>query len=131
MKEGKAIVIPLLNPADMTNGSAASFGDPVLIDMSGRGIRSMERVGERYLILGGDPGEGDIETRLYAWTGVAGEAAVDLNVDMEGLNGEALFATDQNEAYVLSDDGNRRIGSKKCKNVAVVKKAFRGIRVKF
>lgn len=131
LQDGKAIVIPLLNPAEVIDGAAASFGDPVLIDLSGRGIRSIERVGERYLILGGDPGEGDIETRLYSWTGGAGDAAVDLNADMEGLNGEALFATDENEAYVLSDDGNRRIGSKKCKNVDVAKKAFRGIRVRF
>lgn len=131
LKEGKAILVPLLNPAAVIDGVEPSFGDPIFIAMSGRGIRSIERVGERYLILGGDPGEGDIETRLYAWTGAAGEAAVDLDAAMDGLNGEALFAIDQNEIYVLSDDGNRRIGRKKCKNVGVEKKIFRGVRVIF
>lgn len=131
LKDGKAIVIPFLNPAAVIDGSPPSFGDPILIDMVGRGIRSIDEVGERYLILGGDPGEGDLDTRLYAWSGAEDAPPVEIDADLGGLNGEALFATSANEIYVLSDDGNRKIGGKKCKNVAADKKEFRGMRVTF
>ena len=129
LKDGKAVLIPLLNPAAVIDGADANFGDPIFIDMSGRGIRSIERVGERYLILGGDPGEGDLDSRHYAWSGAADAPAQDLNADLGGLNGEALFATGEHEVYVLSDDGNRKIDGKKCKNVDIEKREFRGIRV--
>jgi hypothetical protein len=131
LKDGKAIVIPLLNPTAVIDGSHPSFGDPMLIDMTGRGIRSIDKAGERYLILGGDPGEGDMDTRLYAWSGAGDAPAVDLDADLGRLNGEALFATGENEIYVLSDDGNRKINGKKCKNVAADMKEFRGMRVAF
>lgn len=129
LQDKKAIVIPLLNPAAVIGGASPDFGDFILIDLAERGIRSIEKVGEGYLILGGDPGEGDAETRLYGWTGVAGASAVDLNADLGGLNGEALFAADQNDLYVLSDDGERKIDGRKCKKLEVEKKVFRGIRV--
>jgi hypothetical protein len=70
-----------------------------------------------------------METRLYAWAESVGATAVDLSADLGGLNGEALFETGHNEIYVLSDDGNQKIDGKKCKNTAVEKKAFRGVRV--
>ena len=73
--------------------------------------------------------EGDLDTRLYAWPGATDAPAQDLNTDLGGLNGEALFATGEHEVYVLSDDGNRKIDGKKCKNVDLDKKKFRGIRV--
>ena len=47
LREGRALVVPLDNPAELLAGKSARpvFGRPALLDLGGRGIRSMERMG--------------------------------------------------------------------------------------
>lgn len=41
------------NPAAVIKGNAARFGAPILIDLGGRGIRGIERVGKEYVTAAG------------------------------------------------------------------------------
>ncbi len=76
--DGKAIVVPVTNPAALvagnpTTGVTATFGSPLRWDLGGRGIREIRRNGAgQYLILAGPPGAGTGaagEFRLYSWDG--------------------------------------------------------------
>jgi len=88
----QALIAPLTNiDAVATTAATATFGSPILLDLGGRGIRSIERnsAGE-YLIIAGPPEAGK-SFQLYKWTGNAADAPVNLNVDMAALNPEGSF----------------------------------------
>ena len=57
LSEGRALLATLLNPNGVLGGEAARFADPVLLDLGGLGIRSLERVKSQLLIVAG-PAEG-------------------------------------------------------------------------
>ena len=133
---GRALIVPLTNPAAMIEtGATPIFGDAVLLDLGGRGIRSIDRVGERFIIIAGPfgPAESDPDAArfaLYAWSGVAGEAATLLPVDLGPLRPESLFeVAGTGELHVLSDDGDDLVGTKKCKDVPAADKRFRAITI--
>src|SRR6185436_4814695 len=94
--QGRALIVPLLNPAEVINGKLARLGDPLLLDLGGRGIRDIAWWHNRYLILGGaygpapfsvaktntgpfatrrvsvptgSPDGPTLDTRLYEWEG--------------------------------------------------------------
>ena len=53
IRHGKALIVPLNNPAGVVEGARAELGDPIELDLEGRGIRSIELVGTRYLVIAG------------------------------------------------------------------------------
>jgi hypothetical protein len=69
---------------------------------------------------------------LYKWSGALGDAAVVLNVDIGDCKPEELIVTPMNgrthELELLSDDGDRDVDGKKCKDAKPGKRAFRGMR---
>jgi hypothetical protein len=124
---GKALIIPLVNPAEVTAGKSPRFGKHRLLDLKGFGIRSITPHGKGYLIVAG-PYQGDERSQLYEWDGgsnpeqitprgLAGNPeAISI---VNGPTGEILF--------VVSDDGTRKIGGKDCKKLKDwALKAFRG-----
>jgi len=62
--QGKALLVPLLNPAELIQGKSAKFGDPLLLDLGGYGIRSMGGEQNNYLIIAGSYNS-DGESRAY------------------------------------------------------------------
>lgn len=127
--EGKALLVPLLNPEQLIQGEKAVLGDPHQLDLGGYGVRAISSQGGRYLILAG-PFEGAASSRLYAWDGkdapqvVAGPALV-------GLNGEGFFSPGGERVLILSDDGGIPIDGQECKRLDDVgKKRFRARWVK-
>jgi len=130
---GKAMLVPLLNPAAVVEGAAQpQFGDAVLLDLGRRGVRSIEWIRGRYVIAagpfgaegGGGPGS-DFE--LFTWSGRSGEAAVPVTtVALDDLKPEALFEIlGTSRVHVLSDDGAA------CKQgkVSAKKRRFRAVTV--
>lgn len=106
---GKALLVPLTNPGAVVKGSQrATFGPPLLLDLGGRGIRSIDRVGNGYLILAG-PIDDQGSFGLYRWTGVATDAPVPQAVKLPpAFNPEALVALPGSpRLLLLSDDGAR------------------------
>jgi hypothetical protein len=132
LPQAKALLLPLLNPDKVVlDGKKAKFGAPIALDLGGRGVRSIERVGASYLIVAGPPADsGDFA--LYRWSGKPDEAAVRLaQVDFKTLRPEALFAIPNSDTVqVLSDDGGVEIDGKACKDQDEARQSFRSITVK-
>ena len=138
--QGKALVLPLHNAAALVDGSVDTpvFGDLIMLDLAGRGIRSMERVGNGYAIVAGPSGGGKGRGEggqpafaLYVWSGAA-TAAPDLvpGVDFGALRPEALFElAGDDRLYVLSDDGDEPVGGDTCKKADAAKRWFRGMSI--
>jgi hypothetical protein len=111
LPEEKALLAPLTNPNAVMAGEKARFGDPVLLDLGGLGIRSLEMVNGSLLIVAG-PAEGRkgsaSPSALYRWSGQFESPAVRLRsfppVGGKLFNPEALVI-DGNSLVVLSDDG--------------------------
>jgi hypothetical protein len=128
--EGKALLVPLLNPKDVLRGQRARLAEPVLLDLGGQGIRSLSLWHGRYLIIAGEHGEGGT-SHLYSWTG-RGRATPVPGVDLQGFNAEAFFTPEEgDEIVVFSDDGGVTIDGTRCKDLEdPAQKRFRGLRVR-
>lgn len=118
---GLAMVVPLPDAAGLVQRRAqARFGRPILLDLGGRGVRSIERIGGRYLIVAG-PVSGDTPSALYVWSGRAGDPPRPVPAPFADLTPEALIPLGPERLMVLSDDG-----SALCKNAPRAGKRFRG-----
>jgi len=137
----KAIVVQLTNPDAVVPQSASAkpappqFGSTSFLDLGGRGIRSIEYIGDRYVIVAGPFGDGDNDFALYSWAGPGSEAKPEASLVVGNLKPEmlfnfkpeALFATSNpKEVYLLSDDGTDTCKDLKDSN----EKTFRGITVR-
>ncbi|MEC5159738.1 MULTISPECIES: DUF3616 domain-containing protein [unclassified Janthinobacterium] len=120
---GKALLLPLLNPDELIEGKQARFGAAFELDLGGRGVRSVERVGSSYLIVAG-PTANAGAFALYRWSGRRGDAAVALpRADLGTLRPEAIFAVPGSDTVqVLSDDGNDA-----CQALPEARQTFRSI----
>ncbi|MCX5956654.1 MAG: DUF3616 domain-containing protein [Cyanobacteria bacterium] len=132
---GKALLVPLTNPNAVLGGEKARFGDPVLLDLGGLGIRSLEMVNGGLLIVAG-PAEGRKGTAtpsvLYRWSGQFESPAVRLrsfpSVGGRPLNPEALVI-DGNSLVVLSDDGKLEGLDAACGKRPKESEGFRELRI--
>ena len=127
--QGKALLVPLLNPAELIEGKSAKFGDPLLLDLGGYGIRDIEQGKDGYLILAGSH-NADGESRAYTWAGGNARPVHLEGIGFPGLNPEGLAFTDENGEstfFVLSDDGTLKIGGVDCKKLKdPTQRKFRG-----
>lgn len=131
--DGKALLIPLLNPAEVVDGKTARLGEPVRLALGGRGVRSIGYVPAlgAYLIVAGLPGVGG-SFDLYRWSGAATEAPVVVpGVDLAGLQPEAMIVWPGQplRLQIFSDDGTRMIDGRMCKEQPPDKRRFRSITV--
>jgi hypothetical protein len=133
---GAAVVLPITNPAAMVDkGAKPQFGDPILLDLGGRGVRSIERVGDQYLIAAGPYGDADTSRAmpvfvLYRWSGRADQAPEMVrSLDFGSFRAEAMFFdADAKDLYLLSDDGAEQVNGRDCKDrkTGEQDKSFRG-----
>ena len=134
--QGKALVVPLLNPNDVVMGKAtAKLGSPILLSLAGLGIRSLEYSAARgeYLIVAGPDGVTG-PFRLYRWAGSRNDAPIEVpGVSFAGLQPEALivYPENANTIEILSDDGTRNIGGVACKDLPAEQRVFRSLKVSF
>ena len=118
--EGRALIVPLKNPAELVEGKPARFGAPLLLDLGGRGVRDMAASGGRYWIIGGSF-DGSGKFHLYSWDGGTNAALKIPEAKFKGANPEALLVypdSPPNEFQILSDDGTRKIAGADCKRIA-------------
>lgn len=125
---GEAIIVELLNPADVIEtGAKARFGAAIGVKLGGQGIRSIERVGTSYLIVAGPSGEDGPAFALYRWAG-RGTDPEKLATSLGAGRPEALLDLPGTPGMlVLSDDGEEPVDGKTCKDKAVpaARKGFR------
>lgn len=127
--EGRALIVPLLNPAELVGGGGpARFGTAIQLALGGLGIRSIKYWARRktYVIVAGhfggdEPGEeSGPPSALYTWSGIADDPPVKVEgVDLSDFNPEAqvIYPNSESSFQALSDDGTREVGEKKCKDV--------------
>jgi hypothetical protein len=127
----KALLIPLLNPAELVSGKGvrAKFGPAIQLDFGGNGIRDLvQQNGVYYIIAGARNGKDDFQ--LYAWEG-SGDPR--LLHDWKGsFNPEAILAIpgEPNHLMILSDDGSRKTKGTECKLLPEDQRRFRSVRVR-
>ncbi len=131
--ESRALIVPLKNPAELLEGKAARFGNPVLLDLGGRGVRDMAAAGGRYWIIGGSF-DGSGKFHLYSWDGGTNAPQKIPEAKFKGANPEALLVypdSPANEFQILSDDGTRKIAGEDCKKIKdPTRKWFRSFRIR-
>ena len=118
-----ALLVPLLNISNLVNSShaAAKFGEPILLDLGGRGIRSIELIGQIIIIVAG-PAANEGDFRLFVWDGQPGsqpklcDAALNRVDGERRLRPEAIVGLVDSEkpgepmVQLLSDDGKNDLG---------------------
>jgi hypothetical protein len=116
-----ALIIPVLNFATLAASDgppgSAIFGDPIELDLYGRGIRSIEGNINGYMIVGGPPintpTNYPMDFRLYTWTGDRNQNAQQHAADLTGLNPEGLVElppgpwTGDRIIQLVSDNGTK------------------------
>lgn len=125
--QGRAILVPILNPLELAEGRAPRFGDPLLIDLGGRGVRALSWWRGKYLVLAGSPDAEPVPARLFTFT--SSGAAEDTGIELPDLNPEGFFTPEtRDRIMVLSDDGAVLAGDRPCKKQKDrSKKSFRGL----
>ncbi len=105
----RALVVPLLN-AELVikQGDRPEFGEPILWDYDGLGIRSMEYSAfhKAYFIIAGSINS-TRKFRLYRWSGEGGDTPLLVKeLSVSNMTPEALVPfEDSGELLLLSDDG--------------------------
>ncbi len=134
VRQGMALAAMLTNPAEVINkgkgqnagkGSTADYqwGPLLKLDLGGRGIRSIEKVGEEWWIMAGPfnsapPKAGEPAFALYRWAGAAqGKPVFVQGFDEAGFRPEGMFLDAEAKTLVLlSDNGDDTVHGKKCKD---------------
>ncbi len=109
----EAIVIELLNPPEVIEGTAARFGRVLLWNLDKRGIRGMlySQRYKRYVILAG-PVDDETTFALYGWDGDFAHQPAALVIWPKGdsFNSEAIAERPGEDGlWLFSDDGSLEI----------------------
>lgn len=128
LPRGQALVVPLLNPDEMVKGGKAKLGEPVLLPLGGKGIRSIDEWHGQFLVVAGSF-EGGGRSDLYLWNGDTAKPELMRRPYHGQFNPEALAAfpaLGEDELLIISDDGNVMIAGKPCKKLTdPMQKRFR------
>jgi hypothetical protein len=141
-QNGYAIVVPLMNASTVLPGSQgkrAELGEPILLDLGNKGIRSIEYVESKqtYLILAG-PRDDGADFTLYLWSGRPDDSkpsevkriAEILKRIPETFRPEAMTVNKEtNRVLLVSDDGGRKLGGKDCKKLDPDAQRFRTVEI--
>jgi hypothetical protein len=128
----KALLVPLENPQAVIAGNEKpKLGRPILLDLGGLGIRSIEYSDAKktYFIIAG-PYDNNDGFQPYQWSGKPTEAPGLINgVDFQGLHPETLvvYPEEKTRIQILSDDGTEKTNGKKCKKLDTKDQSFRSI----
>lgn len=111
-----ALLVPLLNPEQVINGSKPELGKPVLLDLGGRGIRAITVWRGNYVIAAGAYDQG-LDSRIYLWDGIKQPEEVPLDLATI-TNPEAFFAAEtRDQVMLLNDQGTVLIDGQECKKL--------------
>jgi hypothetical protein len=127
--QGRALLVPLRNPFEVVAGRPARFGDPILLDLGGQGIRDIGFWQGHYIIIAG-AFDGSSHSRLYFWNGDEAAPKRVEGVHLKGINPEAVVVYPQNnDAFqLLSDDGTMLINGVDCKKLSnPMQRRFRSV----
>jgi len=107
--EGRALLVPLLNPAELLQGRPARIGEPISLDLGGLGVRDLAWSGREWFFIAGRMNGGGT-ARLFRWPGLGSPPERVEHSGLKHLNPEALTVfgeANRPRLLVLSDYGNR------------------------
>jgi hypothetical protein len=122
--DGKAILLNLKNPKELIEENASAvLGEPIALDLSGLGIRSLEYwPSQACFILVAGAYDGSDQFALYQWSGNREDQPQ--MVEITGLpsdfrpEGIVFYPNRDNQFQLLSDDGSiKREGETLCKDI--------------
>lgn len=114
---GRALLVPLLNPHAVVLGERARLGAPIRLDLGGRGVRDLANWKDKILILAGSY-DTERDFQLYEWSGAAEPPRAIEGIDFKGLNPEALVVYPEADGIqILSDDGTFKVQGIECKHL--------------
>jgi hypothetical protein len=125
--DGRALVVRLLNPDALLEGKPARFGEPLLLDLGGKGLRGIGSTGSGYYLIAG-PAGADADSEVFFWAGGHAAPKPVVGQRFPGLNLEGLCFHDsggQSEFLVLCDDGSLVSGGRECKSLPEAERRFR------
>ena len=128
--EGRALLAPLLNPNEVVAGQPPKFGDPLLVNLGGMGLRGISSTDKGYYMLAG-PVEGNAASHLYFSAGGPSSPQLIKEVAFHKTNPEGicvLSVGEKTDFLILSDDGSRKIKGKECKSLPEAQREFRAYR---
>jgi len=128
---GRALIVPLLNPRDVLDGIPPKLGEPILLNLGGLGLRGMGSADKGYYLIAG-PFDGAGTSKLYFWDGRSEQPQPVTEPTLPGLNPEGICFHDSDgrrEFLVLSDDGTLAVGGKDCKKLPPAQRRFRAFSV--
>lgn len=130
---GKALVLPLLNPAVLVEGSSrAIFGAAIDLDLMGLGIREIQYWPEResYVIVAGHHDE-LCGFRIFQWAGEGSDPEELEGGDLQGINPEGILILENSSSlfHLISDDGTRMVDGVPCKDLPADRREFRRLAI--
>lgn len=128
--ERHALLAPLLNPNEVIVGVPPRFGEPILLDLGGLGVRGIGSTASGYYVLAGPDG-GNAQSRLYFWAGSSTAPRALNDVVFPKINPEGICFLDvggRPEALIVSDDGSRKLKGRECKSLPEAERQFRAYR---
>ncbi|WP_437592894.1 DUF3616 domain-containing protein [Sorangium sp. So ce1000] len=125
----QAILVTLLNPDAVIGGAEAQFGEAVLLDLGGNGVRDLawSAAHNAVLMLSGPHDETNGPFALWKWSGVPGSAPVkvqDLTAPAAAAPESVIPYGGTNDVQVLFDMGSFQIGGDDCKDVSASSQYF-------
>lgn len=112
-----SIVVPIINPVSIFDfGEAAQFGDPILLDLAGGGIRalSFDPVLGAFLIVNEvELPSGGKTSQLWSWSGNAADQPLPLDlpdiINMKNVESiDSVLINGQRHLLLMSDEGNAK-----------------------
>jgi hypothetical protein len=130
LPQGRAIVVPLLNSAEVIEGKSLRLGEPILLDLGKRGVRAMTLYEGKFLIVAGAIDE-TADTQLFFWNG-GKDKPERINVDLRGVNPEAIAVyPGEKRIQLFSDDGSKLKDGTMCKKLPPDQRSFRAVWLTF
>jgi hypothetical protein len=137
-----ALVVPVLNFTTLAISGgppgSAVFGAPIELELYGRGIRSLEGIGNNYLMIAGPPGETNAsfpsDFKLYTWTGNSSDTSQQRSADLTGLRPEGIVElpappwTASTPFQLISDNGTAILYNDDIANKFLPERAFKKFR---
>jgi hypothetical protein len=108
--EGRALLVPLLNPDEVIDGKHAQFGEPIQMDLDGLGIRDISSWQGEFIIIAGRYDAGG-KSKIFRWAGGNSVPKPMKQVSLKGLNAEAILIypdRELREFQLLSDDSTEQ-----------------------
>jgi hypothetical protein len=125
--QGKALLIPLLNPNEVIEGKTALFDAAIELDLGGLGIRDIAYYEGTYIISAGPYDDGG-PFRFYRWSGTGTQPERIPVEDLGDYHPEAIVIYPDKglrEMQILSDDGKREVDGISNRDLPIRQRTFR------